>query len=441
MHRRSLQLLARRKHGQSVWSPNHSSSGAAPTNGITAQEALQIAYRPMPPENTVEYEEDFGPNMMIHREFISRKHRSRMSMGMSALAYSDIELQRAKQQLATAMNRERQGSVVGAAGSESDRVNFNADVDETTREIRSARFLFNEARMQFCDRFQTFFRQAMEQHPAGGEVSTVESGGPGEENHFFFSLMEACAVIYGCETDEARETYFERFLGLDRASLAAEAEAADRRREDVEEVERLLQSSGKRNAAQATDGGSSKSMNDMVQEVIDRLPPLFPPLTTSTAPHHPSVTVEADTSLKELAGETSSKNRHSASSTDEGGADHPDDYAPLFKAYLAHARGESPVASYDISDLRAASILSERQRWRLLMDKIVAEDYHHLTSAEMADARLLSNQLHTVKFFDLKVGDTVREIMQLLQRETGIGSSLNRDVPLETSVTHPERRV
>ncbi|KPA81001.1 hypothetical protein ABB37_04382 [Leptomonas pyrrhocoris] len=474
MLRRTLWCLVRQKHGQKAWSPNSTSGGAAPTNGVTAQEALQIAYRPMPPAQTVEYEEDFGPSMIIHREFISAKYRTRMASDISQLAYSDVELSRSRRQLADVMNRERRGVLVGAAGEEADRVLFNSDVDDTTREVKSARFLFNEQRMQFCDRFQTFFRERIERQKNQLDGSTASGQvDAGDDNHFYFSLMEACAVLHGCEAAEAREAYYRRFLGLNLDALEAEDEALRSRLVDAAAVEAQLAPSTSKGSEREQDrdallaascsgkrpqdglGASqsaavdSKSSTEVVQDIIGALPPLFPSsLAPSTAaetttrsreekeeeslrpsPTAPEVALAASASLPSS----------SESATTNSTAHLSDDIAPLYRAYLAHARGESPVGSYDTTTIGAHAEHAERRRWRSLMDKIAAEEYHNLTPTELEDAYILNQQLHTVKFFDLKVGDTVREIVQLLQR--GSSSSADRDTPLETSPTHPERRM
>ncbi|CAG9576764.1 conserved hypothetical protein [Leishmania major strain Friedlin] len=435
MLRRVPLRLARRKHGQTAWSPNNTSSGAAPTNGITAQEALQIAYRPMPPANTVEYEEDFGPNMMIHREFVSSRHRTRMASDISALAYSDVELARARQQLAGVMNRERRGALVGSGGEAGDRVLFNSDVDETTREVKSARFLFNEQRMRFCDRFQTFFRERIERWAAG-------DAGAGEDDHPYFSLMEACAVLHGCDTVDAREVYYRRFLGLDLDTLEAEEAALRARAADAAEVGARLTrgeagaGGGALVAAAAGGAGGAGSATDVVQDIIDALPPLFPQPAAAEVGEASEAVADAPPARARAAGAG-----ELPPATAAAPAHLAEDAAPLYKAYLAHARGESPVGSYDVTTLGAHAAHAERRRWRSLMDKIAAEDYHELTAAELEDAHVLNGQLHTVKFFDLKVGDTVREIVQLLERETGSSASGDRDVPVEMSPTHPERRV
>lgn len=487
MLRRTQRYLVRRKHGQTAWSPNSTRSGAAPTNGVTAQEALQIAYRPMPPSQTVEYEEDFGPSMIIHREFISSKYRTRMASDISQLAYSDIELSKSRQQLADVMNRERRGVAVGAAGEEADRVFFNSDVDDTTREVKSARFLFNESRMQFCDRFQTFFRERIERQRSEQGKMASSSVNAGEENHFYFSLMEACAVLYGCETVEAREAYYRRFLGLNLDALEAEEAALRSRRADAAVVDAQLAPMRATRAAAAAgeesrdvllaaahnasqqagaqrDGTHSvttvpRSSMEVVQDIIDALPPLFPSSMSSTEKAQGDSTVTNSNSADQQrtgscragdgASTDTSTHLDASSSPPLSSVTEPtvsaahlrEDVAPLYRAYLAHARGESPVGSYDVTTIGAHAAHAERRRWRSLMDKVAAEQYHQLTPAELEDAYVLNQQLHTVKFFELKVGDTVREIMQLLQRGSGAGSSGDRDTPLETSPTHPERRV
>ncbi|KAG5501509.1 hypothetical protein JKF63_03338 [Porcisia hertigi] len=420
--------FARRRHGQTAWSPNNTSSGAAPTNGITAQEALQIAYRPMPPANTVEYEEDFGPSMMIHRECVSLRQRTRMASDISALAYSDAELARARRQLAGVMNRERRGALVGSGGTAGDRVLFNSDVDETTREVKSARFLFNERRMQFCDRFQTFFRERIEREAAGG--------GGAEDQQFYFSLMEACAVLHGCETVGAREVYYRRFLGLDLDTLEMEAEAMRARAADAAEVSAQLMrgeagsEDGALMVAAAGAAGAPRSATDAAQGIIDALPPLFPLPAAAGVGEMCSAVASVPSPAVQESPQTVVAPVHLA-----------EDAAPLYKAYLAHARGESPVGSYDVATLGSHAVHAERRRWRSLMDKITAEDYHELTAAELEDAAVLNGQLHTVKFFDLKVGDTVREMMHLLERGTALSASGDRDAPVEMSPAHPERRV
>ncbi|RNF25885.1 uncharacterized protein Tco025E_01851 [Trypanosoma conorhini] len=438
--RKCLCCAARRKWGQRTWSPTASSGGAAPANGLSAQEALQIVYRPMPLPQTVEYEEDFGHNLMIHREFVSKRHRDQLSFEVGALSYSEVELRRGRQHLAGVMNRERRGVAIGAAGAPSDQVHMQTDVDPDTREVLTARYLFNERRMQFCDRFQSFMQSRLE-----GTAARASEGGVkgGEDKQYLFSLMEACAVIYGCETTAAREAYFRMFLALDMDSLEAEAEALRQRiaegklvRQALAEREREREGDG---VVPVPGGRSSAALDDDDDSAfIASIPELSlfedPPPGSSGGAAAGDEEAFADLRVDEAGG------REPATPSAVELPEEFEEYAPLYKAYLAHARGESGVASYDVSSLGSTGITAERRRWRALMDKIVREEYHAMTDTEQMDALVLNEQLHTVKFFDLKVGDTVREILQLLQRETGHGSSAHRDTPLDVSPQHPERR-
>ncbi|ESL10773.1 hypothetical protein TRSC58_01488 [Trypanosoma rangeli SC58] len=445
--RRCVFHAARRKWGQRTWSPTASSGGAAPTSGVSAQEALQIVYRPMPLQQTVEYEEDFGHNLMIHREFVSKRHRDQLSFEVGALTYSEVELRRGRQHLAGVMNRERRGVAIGAAGAPSDQVRMQTDVDSNTREVLTARYLFNEKRMQFCDRFQSFMQSRLE----GQTAPNSEGVKGGEDKQYLFSLMEACAVIYGCETTAAREAYFRMFLALDMDSLEAEDEALRERIAEGKLVRQALAESEEKERAgdsvvSVSSGKPSAAVDDDAA-FIASIPELLLFEDPQRVRNDGAVATEETHSFAAAEEEVFADGHVDGA---EGGKDAaqfdielPDEfeeYAPLYRAYLAHAKGESGVASYDVSSLGSTGITAERRRWRALMEKIVREEYHTMTGTEQMDALVLNEQLHTVKFFDLKVGDTVREILHLLQRETGHGSSAHRDTPLNISPHHPEQR-
>ena len=110
-----------------------------------------MTYRPLPPTQTVEHEEDFGSSMIIQREFVSR--RALKSFDTTALAYSETELSRGRARLADILNRERRHSAEQA-----NTVPFETAVDPDTREVRTARYLFDEARMGYCERFEAALR-------------------------------------------------------------------------------------------------------------------------------------------------------------------------------------------------------------------------------------------------------------------------------------------
>ncbi|KAH9586446.1 hypothetical protein LSM04_002699 [Trypanosoma melophagium] len=468
--RRCVCWGGRRRGSQRGWSPTAAGGGAAPAAGVSAQEALQIAYRPMPLPQTVEYEEDFGHNLMIHREFISKRHRDRLGFEVSALAYSEVELRRGRQHLAGIMNRERRGVAIGAAGAPDDQVYMQTDVDAQTREVTSARYLFNEKRLEFCDRFQNFFQTRLENK----KTATTESGKHVKHDdnaQYLFSLMEACAIIYGCETNAARETYFRMFLSLDLDSLEAEEEELRNRIAEAKLVRKSLEEQAEKNSlVQLNHKRQVKKIGNLsVAEQEEAFIASIPELSLLEEEfdeskmkdiHEAKVAVDEsstfhnttddDDDAPDEEGYTDNTRKDdntefpSSSSSKDTVLKLPEEfeeYAPLYKAYLSYAKGESPIASYDISALGSTGLIAERRRWRSLMEKIVREDYHKMTEIEQMDAIVLNEQLHTVKFFDLKVGDTVREILQLLQRETGEGSSLHRDAPIDVSPNHPERRV
>lgn len=382
------------------------------------QEALQVAYRPMPASQTVEYEEDFGRNMLIHREFVSKKYRRQMAFDMSSLAYSDVELRKGQRRLADAMNRERRGVLVGGAGTQNDRVFFDADLggDEQAGQVESARYLFNERRMQYCDRFQKRMREVRGALQGGG-------GGDEEDSQVLFSLMEACAIVYGCDTTAAQEAYYRMFCGLDLDSLEEDAEALAERQQDAVSVQEQMNALREQRTTGVVSGGD----DGQVQQVIDAMPSLFDLGEEGDKPR----------ALTDASGGTSSGQPEQAL----GDLEVPEAFAPLYKSYLAHTRGETPVPSHDPTSLVASRHLAERRQWRSIMEKLIREEYGKVTREELKAAAKLNEQLHTLKFIDLKVGDTVKEVVALLQRHTGDGSSVHRDTPLEMSASHPERRV
>ncbi|ORC91752.1 uncharacterized protein TM35_000053480 [Trypanosoma theileri] len=474
--RRCVCCCSRRKWSQRTWAPTSTGGGAAPASGVSAQEALQIAYRPMPLPQTVEYEEDFGHNLMIHREFISKRHRDRLGFDVSALAYSEVELRRGRQHLAGVMNRERRGVSIGAAGAPDDQVHMQTDVDPQTREVTSARYLFNEKRLEFCDRFQNFFQTKLEKNKT--KIPNSDNHVKHDDNaQYLFSLMEACAIIYGCETNAARETYYRMFLSLDLDSLEAEDEELRNRIAEAKLVRQSIEEQAEKNSLvqlnheQKVKKIGNVSIAEEEEAFIASVPELsligddFDNAKTKSIPEgkvrfdESGIVHHTTSDSPNGEGETDNNNNNnnnnnnkddetqflSSSSLEEGTVvklpEEFEEYAPLYRAYLSYAKGESPIASYDVSTLGSTGVIAERRRWRSLMEKIVREDYHKMTEMEQMDAIVLNEQLHTVKFFDLKVGDTVREVLQLLQRETGEGSSLHRDTPIDVSPNHPERRV
>jgi hypothetical protein len=333
--RRSL-LLIRRRGGTSAWTPSSVSSGSAPPQGISGQEALSMTYRPLPPAQTVEHEEDFGGSLIIQREFVSQ--RSMKSFDTAALAFSETELQRGRQRLADILNRERRQSP-----DERNAVSLETSIDDDTREVRSARYLFNEARMAYCERFVAQLRGRLFPADVPDTATTPQP---------LFSLMEACAIVHGCDDLDAVEGYMSIFLSLDKHTI-----------EEEEEMARAAQANSAPGAADNADADDAEANEgDGLTEAAVALPAEFA------------------------------------------------EYSSVYNAYVAHCRGQSPIAPVDLSAVTPLGATLERRRWRELILRLSREEFRELTEVDVVDAKNLNDQLHTLKFMDLKVGDVVREI-------------------------------
>lgn len=422
MLRGALLSLMRRKHGQRVWNPHTSPQGAAPSTGITAAEALQIAYRPMPPAQTVEYEEDFGDSVMIHREFVSKKARDLMDFQLSGLVYSETERRKGRQHFAEMMNRERRASTLGGGGGGDERVPLRVSQEGGEEERRSARYLFNETRMQYCTRFQEYFKKVWSQSSiaaAHGEAFRHIDPQDGS-SHCLFSLMEVCAIIYGCETREAQEAYLHMFLGLDTESLEKESPLSDARTERQSDP-------------------STSSAPPVIPSIFDNVePPVLGDHMHIEQQQQGDIPQGDDARSGSLNPNAVSPVNSSTREAEEKEKEWKRDAGPLYDAYRAHAQGLAPAASYDISTLGSSSHAEERRRWRQLIETLVSEKYDALDEADLGDALLLNEQLHTMKLLDVKVGDTIREMLLHLERETTPSSSLHRDEPINASPYHPE---
>lgn len=414
---RCVAKLARRKHGQRVWNPNASPQGAAPATGVTAAEALQIAYRPMPLAQTVEYEEDFGANLMIHREYISTRNRDAMDFQLSGLAYSDTELSKGRQHFARMMNRERAGAAVGSGGNQADCVDLQVAEEEVAagpsgsgRRGATARYVFDAPRMAYCERFRAAI-EAIEKCSAVVEKhgTKKEASHGSTSSSPLFSLMEACAVLYGCETREAQETYLKMFLGL-----------------STEQLEEDVGGSPAESIHCASTSANTSLCSSPLPSIFDAVENL-------------NVQKEAEIECRSSLGEEKEILR----SKEEKFAEiaNSESLSPSKSSFIASHHEEPVFGSYNISEIASKEHLQVRRRWRQIMEKLVNEDYHLLTPQEYGDACILNHQLHTVKFLDFKVGDSIKEMMSVLQEDSRrVSSSVHRDSPELSSFTNPENR-
>lgn len=451
MFYRSIAWLARRKHGQRAWNPNASPQGAAPATGITAAEALQIAYRPMPLANTVEYEEDFGANLIIHREFISSRNRDAMDFQLSGLAYSDTELSKGRAHFARMMNRERAGAVVGSGGIPDDSVHFHVADEDTGAEPggsgsrgTTARYLFDGPRLAYCERFREALQNIGKQYAIGLQESTQHdvpsenaSKGPSCPPPELFSLMEACAILYGCETREAQETYLQMFLGM----------STDQLHDDKEKA-------GTTRGSEICSSAQGMTPSQLLPS--SHLPSIFEDLENAPL----EKTEEKPVAAKGEEQEVVRVNHHSSSASPSTPSPVEEDKKRSRDAELqgqqvtpcvvpsksnhefsSDYHDEGVFGSYNISELVSKEHLQVRRRWRRIMDKLVREEYHLLTPYEYGDACILNHQLHTVKFLDLKVGDAIKEMITIMQEDNRhVSSSVHRDSPSVSSPYHTENR-
>ena len=374
--RRRVSLM-RKKGGSSAWTPGSVRGGSAPPQGVSGQEALLMTYRPLPPTQTVEHEEDFGSSMIIQLEFVSR--RALKCFDTTALAFSETELSRGRSRLADILNRERRLSAEA-----SNSVPFETVIDENTREVRTARYLFDEARMSFCERFEQAVRGKL--FPAQIDVDNAANPHP------LFSLMEACAIIHGCDDPSAVEGYMSKFLSLDKDTI-----------EEEEEQLRAI-------AATSRKGDHSLRLSDEVGEEKEE--------DESADVADEGSTAEAALSLPAEFAE----------------------FAPIYQSYAAHCKGEAPIASTDLRSAKPPGVTLERRRWRDLMLRLSREEYATLSELDVIDAKNLNDQLHALKFMDLKVGDVVREIAQRRKFHDPVAPGNMHVGPRDASSSHPELR-
>jgi hypothetical protein len=203
--------LARARGGQTGWSPSKLPSvgagGAAPPI-LSGNEGLQLAFRPLPREHTVEYEEDRGNNIYIQREYVSPRAEKEMPARWHGIGRSRTELQDLRRQFAAERNEKLNAQQRSVSQQNSPQFVVSTDDNDPVGTIQSAKYVFDEKRMQYLLRFERHF---------------------GKEN--LRPLAETCAVLYGMEGTEeevatAREGFLAQFLQMDAKSLESEAEAA-----------------------------------------------------------------------------------------------------------------------------------------------------------------------------------------------------------------------
>ena len=349
---------------------------------MNRRELDRLFWSPLPLEHTVDAEIDIGHNQLLMRHYVAPEKRKGASFDDTLLAYSHTELSKAQQKIATDVNRALK-SQKAAKGSN------NVDLEDippgqTTgtggAPATSVRYLFDDNRLQYVNRFTR---------------NVVSKFGLENELH---ALMEVCAIVYGCDDDDAREAWLSVFRKLDRGSLAETAEKLRGLLADAKEV----------------------AADDMLFSKKHLVPTkrLFP-LGGGRSLGPSSVDPDDD-----LLGEQEEEDEGTLAIEEDRPVPNEEfaEYAPLYKSYAAYCRGQSPVVDLSLAkdNVGAFAIAAERNRWRRVIDTLVAEEYDKLDEVDIADAINLSNELQTLKLLDLKVGDIVAQTVAD-QKRRGVG--------------------
>lgn len=393
MFRSPCTIFLGRSSKRKIWSPLGARSTSTPRQVISGNEMATIFYRKLPPECTVEAEEDFGHNLLLHREFVSKKASTEgMPWDVNPMARSKVEQRFAKATIARGVNQARRAVAVNRAEGDNHIpvLNVSNSIQGTPGSIEAVRYVFDDKRMKYCERFERIY---------GTKDVDVEEEGSGAVGQINLAelkaLLETAAILYGCESDEAREAWYQFFLGLDRASL-----------EELEERRMNL-------SADADD-----------EEEIDN-----------------------ENKNQLVVSESNSKNQNNKKKSPTV----PAEFAEIYSSYKAYCEGKSPTFGNaqlveHNADITEQSIL-RKFRYRKLLELLVAEEpltkfpppdvdeisgkdkeyLLGLTNEEFAQhvAAELDGQLQTLKLYGLRVGEAVKESVMLQERSAGSGVALD----------------
>lgn len=461
MLRSSLWCLGRAK-GPKPWSPlgarSGSGAGARPT--LTASEALQLIYRPLPFEHSVEAEEDFGHNLLVHRESFSQRSSRQMSepWDMQPHAGSDVEMQKARELIARGVNEQRaqmskaraefQGNANNnkngnhsnsssssslSARRASPQLEIVSNLQDEPGSLRSAKFVFDEERMKFCERFQRHYFPLFERH---NSISGSQ----------LLALMEAAAVLYGCVNEAGREAWYRQFLGLDRMTLEG---LAEQRANARDEVVRALEAD-----AEDEDKDTFEKLPEEKRKLLQQSL-TTPAAAASNVENKDENGRDDDDDEYEIVEVDDDGNADSttrsilvADKDDESTAARkiqiPNEFASLYLAQRAYCQRKAPTfGSSSDARFQAATVSREnilmKHKWRRLLEMLVAEE---LPAADeesdfVAAAVELNDQLRCLKLLDARVGEAVKEQLRLAERSAGSGIAL-QPRPSQMSPGHPD---
>lgn len=94
------------------------------------------------------------------------------------------------------------------------------------------------------------------------------------------------------------------------------------------------------------------------------------------------------------------------------------DFAPIYASYAAYCRRATAAPSTALSS-SALARASQLSTWRRIVDTIVEQRFDAVSSESLAEARQLSARLGTLRLFDAKLGEIVKESVQGLRAGEG----------------------
>lgn len=198
------------------------------------------------------------------------------------------------------------------------------------------------------------------------------------ERHFganYRALGEACAVVFGVpQMDEAREAWLQRFGGLDARTVAQDVE------ESIAELEESAQTL--RSFSESDEGTSREHAVAIPGEVVD--------------------------------------------------------FSHVYADFAKYCAGRKSAVTYRTitQRVREDSLARHRSSWRDLMLRLVNEEFDSLTAADRAKMRVLSDRLATVRLFDAKLGEIVKDSVILAKAGEG-NAGLS---PAVASPRNPDRQ-
>lgn len=165
----------------------------------------------------MEYEEDFGSNLMIHREYVPRRTEETSPSDIHGIGRSRTELQDMRKRFASNLNTERMAEARSSSQQNATKFVVSTDDNDPVGTIGDSRFMLNEERIKYIERF---------------------------ERHLgtdFRPLAEACAVVFGVDTPAAAEGWYSQFLSLDANSLNEDKERVVEVVSDYEDLQQEQQ--------------------------------------------------------------------------------------------------------------------------------------------------------------------------------------------------------